>query len=96
VTTRQIVEMIAQEIGQPVRTRTAGRFLIALLGLFNPIIREFKEMAYEFEEPYLVDHCQFAQAFGDISTPLPESLRATITWYRQRRQAGLKLQAAPA
>lgn len=96
LTTRQIIELIGQEVGQPIKTRAAGRFLITMLGLFNPTIREFKEMIYEFEEPYRVDHSQFAQTFGDLSTPHPEAIRATVAWYRQHYQAHRSPQPAHA
>ena len=59
------VKMIEAEIGKPIKVRVAGRWLLAAVGLFNPALREMNEMMYEFEEPYIVDHRQFAAAFGD-------------------------------
>ncbi|MCB8966524.1 MAG: NAD-dependent epimerase/dehydratase family protein [Ardenticatenaceae bacterium] len=84
VTTRQFADMVAQAIGQPVKIRPAGRLLVSLLGMFNKDMREFNEMMYEFTEPYVVDHSQFAQAFGSHVTPHEEAIRTTLTWYRTR------------
>jgi nucleoside-diphosphate-sugar epimerase len=43
------------------------------------------EMLYEFEEPFIVDHTAFAEAFGDHATPLDEAVRETVRWYRSQR-----------
>jgi nucleoside-diphosphate-sugar epimerase len=88
LTTRQMIDLAAAQLGQPIKPRVAGRFLISLLGLFNPMVREIKEMMYEFEEPYIVDHRQFEQTFGAQTTPHPQALQETIDWYRQRNQQG--------
>ncbi len=45
-------------------------------------MRELIEMMYQFEEPFVVEHSKFIEAFGDTSTPLTEAIRATIEWYR--------------
>ncbi|MFN8488874.1 MAG: SDR family oxidoreductase [Caldilineaceae bacterium] len=84
VTTRQFVKMIEAEIGKPIKVRVAGRWLLAAIGLFNAQLREMNEMMYEFEEPYIVDHSQFAAAFGDQSTSHKQAIRETVAWVRQR------------
>ena len=84
VTTRQFVELVAEEVGQPLKVRGAGKFLVTLLGLFNSDLREFKELMYAFEEPYVVDHSQFAAVFGEEVTPHKEAIAETVAWYRQR------------
>lgn len=82
LTTRQFIEKIYQLIGNEPKIASAPKLILTLLGLFNPIIREVKEMIYQFEEPFIVDHSKFVRAFGDISTPLDDALRATIDWYK--------------
>jgi hypothetical protein len=62
--------------------------LLWAIGLFNPGIRETIEMLYEFEEPFVVDHSKFEEAFGEQATPLRESIRGTVRWYREERSAG--------
>jgi len=84
LTTRQFIDLVAQEVGQPLKTRSIGKVGVTLVGLFQPIVREFKEMLYEFEEPYVVDHNQFAQAFGVKVTPHAQAIQATVAWYRQQ------------
>jgi nucleoside-diphosphate-sugar epimerase len=45
-------------------------------------------MLYEFEEPFVVDHSKFEEAFGEQATPLREAIRGTVRWYREERPAG--------
>jgi nucleoside-diphosphate-sugar epimerase len=88
LTTRQFVELIFEEVGKPARVQAAPKILLRTLGLFNPGIRETIEMLYELEEPFVVDHSKFEQAFGEQATPLREAIRGTVRWYREERPAG--------
>src|SRR5215218_205598 len=65
LTTRQFVDMIFEEVGKPTRIQAAPKIVLRALGLFNPGMREMIEMLYEFEEPFVVDHSKFEQAFGE-------------------------------
>ncbi len=82
--TRQFVEMICEEVGQPVRLQVAPRILLQILGLFNRPLRETVEMLYEFEEPFVVDHSDFSRTFDAHATPLKHAIGETVRWYRGR------------
>jgi nucleoside-diphosphate-sugar epimerase len=88
LTTRQFVELIFEEVGKPARVQAAPKILLRAIGLFNPGIRETIEMLYEFEEPFVVDHSKFEEAFGEQATLLREAIRGTVRWYREERPAG--------
>jgi nucleoside-diphosphate-sugar epimerase len=88
LTTRQFVEMIFEEVDKPARIQAAPKILLRAMGLFNPGMRELIEMLYEFEEPFVVDHSNFEQAFGEQATPLKEAIGETVRWYRSKRPAG--------
>ena len=81
-TTRQIAAMIAEALGREVRLQPAPRWLLRLLGLFNPDVRELDEMLYEFTQPFVVDGSKFETTFGVGTTPLAESIAATVAWWR--------------
>jgi len=83
-TTRELVEMIYREIGRPPKLRVVGRTLVAVMSWFSPMMREIREMAYQFEEPFVMDHSRFAQTFGSEPTPHEEAVRRTVAWYRSR------------
>jgi nucleoside-diphosphate-sugar epimerase len=82
-TTREVVQLIADQAGKPLRYRAASKWMLRAVGLFNPMVREMVEMSYEFQEPYIVDHSRFVQTFGDISTPLAQGIEETLAWFRQ-------------
>src|SRR5215211_1373671 len=88
LTTREFVELIFEDVGKPARIQAAPKILLRAIGLFNPGIREMIEMLYEFEEPFVVDHSKFEQAFGEQATPLKEAIQRTVRWYRIKRPAG--------
>jgi len=87
VTTRQFVEMIFEEVGKPARIQAAPKIVLRVMGLFNPGMCEMIEMLYEFEEPFVVDHSKFEQAFGERATPLKEAIGETVRWYRSKHPA---------
>jgi nucleoside-diphosphate-sugar epimerase len=88
LTTRQFVETIFEEVGKPARIQAAPKILLRAMGLFNPGMRELIEMLYEFEEPFVVDHSKFEEAFGEHATPLKEAIGETVRWYRSKHLAG--------
>src|ERR687890_1139403 len=78
LTTREFVEMIFEEVGKPARVQAAPKIVLRAMGVFNPGMRELIEMLYEFEEPFVVDHSKFEQAFGEHLTPLSEAIQRTV------------------
>lgn len=93
VSTAEMIRLFAAELGTPIKTRTVNPLMLSLVGLFVPIVREMKEMRYEFEEAYTVDDSQFRAAFGAATTPLPDAVRATVAWFRQQHTQAM-MQAA--
>ena len=84
ITTRQFVSVVEKEIGRPIKIRSAGRFMVSFLGLFNPMLKEMKEMMYEWEQPYIVEHKKYEDRFGNVSTSHDMAIRETIQWYRDK------------
>ena len=83
-TTREVVQMVADQANVPLGVRTAPPWMLRVMGLFNPIMREMVELSYEFQEPYIVDDSRFVQTFGNIATPLAQGIDETLAWFRQR------------
>ncbi|MFN2153011.1 MAG: SDR family oxidoreductase [Anaerolineales bacterium] len=78
----ELIKLVFQEIGKPVKTRRMRKLMMAFGGLFVPEARETVEMMYEFEKPFVVDDRKFTRAFGNIATPYQESIKKTVAWYR--------------
>lgn len=83
-TTRQIIDMISEQMGSPIKVSAAPRLVLRALGLFNPTVRELDEMRYEFIQPFIVDSTKAQNRLDIAPIPLAEALQATITWFREQ------------
>ena len=84
VTTRAVLELIGAELGHPVGVRTLPKPVMRAASVVNRMMRELAEMAYEFEEPFVLDTTKFEATFGRGGTPLATAVAETIAWYRAR------------
>jgi nucleoside-diphosphate-sugar epimerase len=84
VTTRAVLELIAGEVGHPVAIRSVPTLLLRALGLVNPMMRGLAEMAYEFDEPFVLDTTRFESTFGAAGTPMSAAISETVDWYRNQ------------
>jgi nucleoside-diphosphate-sugar epimerase len=82
VTTRAVLDLLASEVAHPVGIRSVPKPLLRLLAVFNPLMRELAEIAYQAEEPFVLDTTKYQSVFGDSATPLPTAIAATVAWYR--------------
>jgi nucleoside-diphosphate-sugar epimerase len=87
LTGRQFIEMAFAEAGRPPKVGTYSRWMLRLLGLVNPMIRELGELAYEFEAPFVLDGTKYLRVFGGAPTPHPAAIRATLGWYADQPTA---------
>ena len=84
VTTRELLELVAADVGHPVGVRVLPKLAVRALGVFNPTIRELVELSYEFEQPFVLDTSKYESTFGTTATPLKTAVTATVNWYRNR------------
>jgi nucleoside-diphosphate-sugar epimerase len=84
VTTRQLLELVADNVGHPVGVRSVPKLALRALGLFNPVMRELPEMSYQFEQPFVLDTAKYQSTFGTAGTPLATAISATVAWYQSR------------
>ncbi len=84
VTTREWVAIAEELMTQPIKIRASGKLMVSFLGLFNPMLKEMKEMMYEWDHPYIVEHKKYEEKFGNDSTPHNIAIKETIEWYRER------------
>jgi nucleoside-diphosphate-sugar epimerase len=82
LTTSAVLELVASEVGHPVGIRSLPKLAVRGLGLVNPLMRELAEVAYEFEEPFVLDTTKYEASFGAAGTPLPTAVAQTVAWYR--------------
>ncbi len=85
ITTRHVLKLLADEVGHPVGIRSIPKLAVRAFGLVNPMMRALAEMAYEFEEPFVLDTTKYESTFGPAGTPLATAIEATVDGYRRVR-----------
>lgn len=86
-TTRDMIRLVEEALGHPVRVQTVPKIAVQLIGLFDKQMRELVEMFYQYSEPQIVDSRRFEETFGWSATPLEKAIPATVDWFRQNRKA---------
>ncbi|MDQ2998881.1 MAG: NAD-dependent epimerase/dehydratase family protein [Chloroflexota bacterium] len=82
VTQAELIALIEEQVGRPLKPVAAGAVMLGLLGLMNPIVREMSEMLYEWNKPFVIDSSAFERTFGMQPTPLRDAVEATVDWNR--------------
>ena len=82
VTQREMIEMIAAEMGVPPKFSAMGKLMMWIGGFFVPEAKEQVEMMYEFDQPFIVDSSKFEKMFGMQATPMKEAIKETVAWYK--------------
>jgi len=91
---RQYLELAFKIAGKPAKINVLPRPMVWLGGVFNPQIREFLEMMYQYERPFTVDGSSFAQTFGFEPTPHKVALEQTLESVRKAAPGAARAQIA--
>ncbi len=78
ITGKQWIEKIALELDVKPRTQVASKLIIQLMGLFNPIMKEFVEMLYQYDRDYNFDSSKFENAFNIKPTPVDVAIKQIV------------------
>lgn len=76
---QEIVAMVGQLAGKPIKARAVGLGMLRVIGLFQPIMRELVEMNYLLTDPFIMDDSALSALLGNVKkTPLKEGLRQSL------------------
>lgn len=82
-TGREFIEAAARAAGVKPRPAVLKESSVTFYGIFVPTFREYPELAYQWDAPFVSDAGKFERAFGPFCvTPLDVALAATVAWYR--------------
>jgi nucleoside-diphosphate-sugar epimerase len=84
VTTRELLDLVADQVGHRVGVRSVPKLAVRALGLASPMMRGLAEMSYQFDQPFILDTSKYESTFGSAGTPLADAVAATLAWYRTR------------
>ena len=82
ITARAFIELVFKQLGKPPRLQVAPRIAVSAMALFVPTMKGVREVLYQSEHPWVVDHSKFAKVFGSNPTPHPHAIAQTLEWFR--------------
>ncbi len=78
LTTLDWIELIAKEVNTEAKVQKVPSWILNVLGLVVPIMREFPEMLYQNEQDYIFDSSKFEKRFGMAATSPKEGIKRMI------------------
>ncbi|MGW6861556.1 NAD-dependent epimerase/dehydratase family protein [Streptomyces xanthophaeus] len=82
---RQMVDRMAAQAGTgPVAVRGLPPAVFGVASLFSPLLRELKEIRYQFDRPFVAGSSAYETAFAVRATPVDEQVKETVDWWRER------------
>ena len=88
LTAQKFFDIIFEAAGRPIpaRAQTLSPPMLAIAGLFSPLMRELRETTYQFRAPFVIDSSKFERAFGAFdATSHHDAIEQTVKWFRSRR-----------
>ena len=68
LTGKEWIEAIAKELGTKPKYNEVSKFIIKMLGIFIPFLREVPEMLYQYDRDYVFNSDKFTKRFGIQAT----------------------------
>ncbi|SNS26322.1 Nucleoside-diphosphate-sugar epimerase [Geodermatophilus saharensis] len=81
-TGRALTAEACRQAGTRLRLVSHGSARVRLLGRLHPLVRDVAEMAYQFEQAFVVDGRRAARAFALTPTPYREGVHRTLAALR--------------
>ncbi|MFN9324125.1 MAG: NAD-dependent epimerase/dehydratase family protein [Flavobacteriales bacterium] len=78
MTGEQFVRFACELAGKPYKIQVAPRWMLSLMGLFVPVLRENKEMMYQFEHDYRFESSKLERALNVQPTDYRTGIKATL------------------
>jgi nucleoside-diphosphate-sugar epimerase len=75
---QQLVEICGTFLNRKISVSLIPTWLIKLLGIFIPVMKEMPEMIYQFDRPYFFDSSKFEKEFGISATSYQVGLQKTL------------------
>ena len=78
LTGKEWVESIAKKIGTKPKYRVVSKFMVQLIGLFVPVMKESVEMLYQYDRDYVFDSSKFEEEFNFQPTSYEDGINEII------------------
>ncbi len=78
LTGRQMISLFMEEMNVQSNPVVLPKWMVSTLGLFSPVMRELREMLYQYDRDYVFDSSKFEKHFGFAPTTYREGVRQII------------------
>jgi nucleoside-diphosphate-sugar epimerase len=87
VTQNQLLGLISKQLGYALKARPSSKFILSIIGVFNPSVREVVEMLYEFNKPFIMESTAMEETFGLEATPFEQRIAETLAWVKTQQRS---------
>lgn len=81
LTGRQFIKLAAKYMNSSDQVTVLPKWLLKVIGFFNPFMKEAYEMNYQDEFPFQFSSAKFEKAFNYTPTSYEEAVKATAEWF---------------
>ncbi|MBI1342700.1 MAG: NAD-dependent epimerase/dehydratase family protein [Terrimonas sp.] len=78
ITARKMIDLFNQEMGMSKKVSVIPMWMLKILGIFIPILREMPEMMYQNDRDYFFDSSKFNRQFSFTPTSYEAGVRETV------------------
>jgi len=78
LTGREFIGLFSKEMNSVKKVSLMPRWLLAILGLFIPILKEMREMLYQYDRDYFFDSSKFENRFSFKTTSYQEGVKECV------------------
>lgn len=75
---QEVVDILAKHLKSSNKIAVLPGFMVAVLGLFIPIMKEITELRYQLDQDYCFDSSKIESTFGLEATPIEEGLKNCV------------------
>ena len=80
------LEQIAEIADTPARIKVVPKFMVSVLGLIVPVMREVASLSYKYETSVILNEAKFRATFpGFEYKPMEEAIAETLAWFKANR-----------
>ena len=78
---KEFIDLFAKELKKEPKFMVVKKYLLYILGIFIPVMKEFPEMMYQCDRDYFFDSSKFDKRFTFRTTTYQEGVKETVNFY---------------
>ncbi len=82
LTAQQWIDLFAKEMNVKPKGRALPIWTMSILGIFMPVLKELKEMTYQYDRDYYFDSSKFNRKFEYTPSKPEESVKRVVEYYK--------------